>query len=94
MLALTTLALLMMGAVLTLPVLARRTMKWRCLHDKCFSAAMGSADNSASRILQFIAQVLGKRGEGADSPASKQQRLEEASDTISQFQEPQVFHWI
>ena len=59
--------------------------------DQRFSAAEESADNTASRILQTIAQVLGKRGEGADSPASKRQRLEEANDTISELQEPQVF---
>ena len=35
--------------------------------------------------------MLGKREEGADPPASKRQRLEEANDTISELQEPQVF---
>ena len=53
--------------------------------------AEGSVDYTASTILQMIAQVLGKSGEGADPPTSKRQSLEDASDTISEVQEPQIF---
>ena len=51
--------------------------------DQLSCAAEESADNTASRILQMIASVLGKKREGTDPPASKQQMLEKAIDTYN-----------
>ena len=83
-LALTTLALLMMGTILTLPLptLPRRMMRWRRLT---------SISPWQRKVLITLPQVLGKRGEGVVPPASKWQRLEEANDTILELQKLQVF---
>ena len=42
-------------------------------------------------MLITLPQMLGKRGKGADPPASKRQRLDKTNDTISELQKPQVF---